>query len=455
MTPSPNAGCSTSSPMRRPSAVGVARRRSGAPAGGDRRLDDTVAMGVAAIGRLAVVVDPHRRRYGRRYAGGAPRSTRPQLWRPYELRPVTLPCGVDQLGRDLLEEPRRRVVLRVAEQAAAPGVGDEQALPGPGDADVGEAALLLHLVGLVERPECGNTPSSAPMRNTTGNSRPFAECSVISTTWSSTSPSGSSSVSATSETCSRNSSTRVNSLGRTDQLVEVLDAPGRLDGVLGLQLGEVAGALERGLEQVGRAAASPARSPAAPCGRRRESSERDERLDAAQRRAGHAGVVGVAQGVEEPDARSRPRSASSLATLVSPIPALGHVEHALHAHLVGRVDDGPQVRHGVADLPAVVVARAADDLVRHAEAHERLLDDAALGVGAVEHGHLAPVDGVGVAQVVGRRGDEAGLVALVLGVEAHDVVAACRRRSTGSSAARSALLAMTALAASRIVCVLR
>ena len=63
-----------------------------------------------------------------------------------------LPCDVDELGRDLLEEPRRRVVLRRAEQAAAPGVGHEQPLAGPGDADVGQAALLLQLVGLGQRP---------------------------------------------------------------------------------------------------------------------------------------------------------------------------------------------------------------------------------------------------------------------------------------------------------------
>ena len=40
--------------------------------------------------------------------------------------------------------------------------------------------------------------------------------------------------------------------GRADELAEVLDPAGRLDGVLGLQLGEVAGALERRLQQVAR-----------------------------------------------------------------------------------------------------------------------------------------------------------------------------------------------------------
>ena len=63
--------------------------------------------------------------------------------------------------------------------------------------------------------------------------------------------------------------------------------------------------------------------------------------------------------------------------------ALGHVEDPLDADLVDRVDDRAQVRHRVLDLTPVVEAGAADDLVRDAEAHERLFDHTALGVGAV------------------------------------------------------------------------
>ena len=50
---------------------------------------------------------------------------------------------------------------------------------------------------------------------------------------------------------------------------------------------------------------------------------------------------------------------------------LGHVEHPLDGHLVGRVDDRPQVGQRVLDLPAVVEAGAADDLVGDAGPHER------------------------------------------------------------------------------------
>ena len=103
--------------------------------------------------------------------------------------------------------------------------------------------------------------------------------------------------------------------------------------------------------------------------------------------------------------------------------ALGHVEHALDVDLVGRVDERSQVRHRVLDLTPVVEARAADHLVRHAHAHERLFDHAALGVGAVEHGDLAPVHAVVAVQLLRRAGHPDRLVALVLGVVADDAVA--------------------------------
>ena len=55
---------------------------------------------------------------------------------------------------------------------------------------------------------CGNTPSSMPVRNTTGNSRPLAVCNVISVTalWSlpSSLSAASVSMSVTSEIASRN-----------------------------------------------------------------------------------------------------------------------------------------------------------------------------------------------------------------------------------------------------------
>ena len=127
------------------------------------------------------------------------------------------------------------------------------------------------------------------MRNTTGNSRPFAECSVISVTvlWS-----GSvSSMSVTSEIASRNACTRSRPCGTSsvvvaladaadrdepaelalvdlvvelargaDELLQVLDPALRLDRPLGLELGEVAALREHRLERARRRRSAAAAS---------------------------------------------------------------------------------------------------------------------------------------------------------------------------------------------------
>src|SRR3954466_6800485 len=59
---------------------------------------------------------------------------------------------VDQRPRYLIDEPRRRVVVGVPEQLAAPGMSKEQPLLGTGDADVGEPSFLFQFDGLGERP---------------------------------------------------------------------------------------------------------------------------------------------------------------------------------------------------------------------------------------------------------------------------------------------------------------
>ena len=177
--------------------------------------------------------------------------------------------------------------------------------------------------------------------------------------------------------------------GRADQLVEVLDAPRRLDGVLGLAARRGSPS-PRGRPAAGRPGPAGA-SPAV----RSTSESISTTNDSMPRSAGP--VTPASSAWRRASKKPRPVPAAYCVELGDAgvaDPALGHVEHPLHAHLVGRVDHRPQVRHRVADLAAVVVAGAADHLVRHAEAHERLLDDAALGVGAVQHGHLAPVRGV-------------------------------------------------------------
>ena len=215
--------------------------------------------------------------------------------------------------------------------------------------------------------------------------------------------------------------------GGSDELAQVLDASVRLDRVLGLELAEVPGLLDRGLQEV-------AGTDAVGAGELAESVEQtDEGGDAAHGWAGDAGLVGAAHGVDERD-RLGGRERIELGDARVADAALRHVQDPLDAHLVDRVDDRPQVCHRVLDLAPVVEAGAADDLVRHAEAHERLLDHAALRVGAVEDGDLAPVDGVVAVELGGRAGDPRRLVALVLGVVADDAVAAGRSRSTATSA---------------------
>src|SRR5204862_1270360 len=60
------------------------------------------------------------------------------------------PGQVHELLGDLGEEPAGGVVLGRAEEVPAPGVAEVEPLPGPGDADVTEPALLVELVGVAQ-----------------------------------------------------------------------------------------------------------------------------------------------------------------------------------------------------------------------------------------------------------------------------------------------------------------
>ena len=100
------------------------------------------------------------------------------------------------------------------------------------------------------------------------------------------------------------------------------------------------------------------------------------------------------------------------------------VDHALGRDVVRRVDHELEVGHDVADLGAVEEARAAHDLVRHARTQEHVLEDAALGVGAVEERHVVVADARAV-QLLDLRADPAALVALVGGlVGLHELAVA-------------------------------
>ena len=173
----------------------------GRPTDCGARLQRVLHPALAMLDRRST--DPRGdRRRGRarppRDAGTAERGT------------AAAPAGrrlLDQLGGDLVEEPRRRVVLGAPCSMRHQASRQVQPLAGPGDADVGEAALLLELSGSPASACAGRSPSSIPIRNTTGNSRPLAECSVISTT----------------RRCRRRSSSLVGVGHEADLLEELLD----------------------------------------------------------------------------------------------------------------------------------------------------------------------------------------------------------------------------------------
>src|SRR5690349_21756558 len=59
----------------------------------------------------------------------------------------------DEMFRDLVEEPARRVVIGRAEQHPAPGVAQVEAFLRAGDADVTEAALFFEFFGFAKAAE--------------------------------------------------------------------------------------------------------------------------------------------------------------------------------------------------------------------------------------------------------------------------------------------------------------
>ena len=318
---------------------------------------------------------------------------------------------------------------------------------------------------------CGKTPSSMPVRNTTGNSSPFAVCRVISVTTPACSSSGSSgiwSVSATSATRSRKSgrpgatvpastsdgsadgpATRVvgELAGHGDELGEVLDPGLVLRVVGGLELREVAGALQHRLQHhVG---------PLPRVDHRLQLLDHaDEALDRLQRAGRDARrLVGPAQRL--PEDRPLPlgvRRDAGLGAVADA--ALGDVEHPAQRDLVGRVDQHPEVGERVADLAALVEAHPADHLVGLAGADEHLLEHPGLGVGPVEHRHVAGPGDALVGELVDLLGDEPGLVALVV-ADVPDDLGAVAGLAPQPLALRPLLLPITALAALRIVWVER
>ena len=186
---------------------------------------------------------------------------------------------------------------------------------GPGDADVGEAALLLQLVGLGERTD---VREDALLHADQEHDRELQALGRVQRHQHDLVVVVVELVGVGDQRDLLEELVEPGELaGRADQLAEVLDPAGRLDRVLGLQLGEVAAVVERRLQQVaGRRRSSAASTP-------RSSSSSTN--DAMPRAAGPVtpGFVGAPQRLDEARRPSPAASASSLATLTSPTPRLG------------------------------------------------------------------------------------------------------------------------------------
>ena len=221
---------------------------------------------------------------------------------------------------------------------------------------------------------CGKTPSSSPVRNTTGNSRPLAVWRVIgrprrgrqvASAPSLNASSGTSSASATSETPSRKSVSvpsggLLELTGDGDELGEVLD-PALVLRVAALgQLGQVAGLLQDRLE-CGRRPA-PASTTVA-----KASSSRVNAVIACRLRVASPGASSARASASTNAIRSRSDSATSAASARSPMPRFGPRSGCGAGRRCRRVGEDRQVRQRVLDLGALVELRAAHDLVRQAD----------------------------------------------------------------------------------------
>ena len=143
-------------------------------------------------------------------------------------------------------------------------------------------------------------------------------------------------------------------------------------------------------------------SRTAACQRSKPSTSCAERGAGARRQA----AVGDEQagGVEQRDAVLAGGAVDLLQRLVADA-ALRHVDDALEGEAVVGRDRDAEVGHGVADLLALVEARAADDAVGQADGQEAVLEGAHLVRGADEDGDAVGADRVEAAGAAGERLD--------------------------------------------------
>ena len=203
-----------------------------------------------------------------------------------------------------------------------------------------------------------------------------------------------------------------------DQLAQVVHPAFVLRVAAGLQLAQVAGPVQHRLEHRARGAvrAGGARRAARSSG----SGSRGSRSASAAPARTTSSATSSAAPKEMPLALGEHLDAGLGA--VADAAARG-VQDAAQAHHVVRVGDHPQVGERVADLAPLVEAHAADHLVRQPDADEHFLEHPGLRVGAVEDRDVGRRDGVLVVELVDLLGDPRGLVVLVLGDVALDLLA--------------------------------
>ncbi len=285
---------------------------------------------------------------------------------------------------------------------------------------------------------CGNMPSSQPVTNTTGNSRPLAVCSVIIVTTPAPC-SGSSSASATSDTRSRNSAStpgvghvlvvQVGPPSASALARSVLNSCATLTNSLRLSSrARSCGSLEdsSSARYPVRSSTASTSSPSSPSRRPRSSSssstnpaiafsERVFSIGTLPSAAACSASLKLRAGVLRVDRDAR------LGPVADAAPR--GVQDAPHADRVAGVVEHPQVGDDVADLPALVKANAANDFVRNAGPDEHLFQRARRVVGAVEHRDVVVGDVAAVGERVDLLGDEPRLVVLVVGDVADDELA--------------------------------
>src|SRR5206468_1693867 len=93
--------------------------------------------------------------------------------------------------------------------------------------------------------------------------------------------------------------------------------------------------------------------------------------------------------------------------------ALGNGDRSPKRFFVARIGDQLQVRHQIADLPAIIEAHRPDETIGNGLTAQRVLDGAALRVRAIQHREVAEAAIAGVPPRLYLLENEVGFVALV------------------------------------------